>query len=153
DNVEARIDAQLGRTQIITAGYEFESEWFENLSTDSNPDVARRIFARTAVRERSHSIFAQDQLRFFDGRLLVSLSGRWQGFRLKQPEFTGGVPQYTSGTFVSPPDAFTGDVAVAYLLPSSGTKLRAHGGNAYRAPALYERFGTFFFGGAFSALG
>jgi outer membrane cobalamin receptor len=36
-------------------------------------------------------------------------------------------------------------VAVSYFLPRSGTKLRVHGGNAYRAPALYERYGTGFF--------
>jgi ribosomal protein S17 len=37
--------------------------------------------------------------------------------------------------------AKTGDIAVAYLLAGSGTKLRAHTGNGYRSPALFERFG------------
>jgi iron complex outermembrane receptor protein len=30
------------------------------------------------------------------------------------------------------------------MFRSSGTKLRAHAGNGYRAPSLFERFGTFF---------
>ena len=41
----------------------------------------------------------------------------------------------------APPRALTGDVSAAYFVQSSATKLRVHGGNAFRAPALYERFG------------
>src|SRR4030095_6005037 len=37
-----------------------------------------------------------------------------------------------------------GDGSVAYMFRSSGTKLRGHVGNGYRAPSLFERFGTFF---------
>jgi outer membrane receptor protein involved in Fe transport len=36
---------------------------------------------------------------------------------------------------------------------AASTKLRAHVGSAYRAPSLYERFGTGFFGGAFIPYG
>src|SRR5205085_1414067 len=63
-----------------------------------------------------------------------------------------GAP-YSNINSVSPPNAYTGDGSVAYLFRSSGTKLRAHVGNAYREPSLFERFGTSFFGGFFSALG
>lgn len=151
-NLQGRIDSGLGRHQLVSAGYEFEIEQFENISTDENPNAAQRVFARTRVRQRSGSVFAQDQIRLLDSRLLVSLSGRWQRFALRQPEFEGGVPGYSAARYDAPPDAYTGDIAVAYLL-RPGTKLRAHGGNAYRAAALYERFGTFFFSGMFSALG
>ncbi|MBL8175123.1 MAG: TonB-dependent receptor [Bryobacterales bacterium] len=151
-SLQARIDSTLGRHQLLSAGYEFEVEQFENLATDENPNAARRLSARTRVRQRSGSVFAQDQIRLFDSRLLISLSGRLQRFALRQPEFEGGVPAYSTPRFDAPPDAYTGDVAVAYLL-RPGAKLRAHAGNAYRAAALYERFGTFFFSGAFSALG
>jgi iron complex outermembrane receptor protein len=41
----------------------------------------------------------------------------------------------------NPPNALTGDLAISYLLTASNTKLRAHAGNSYRAPSLYERFG------------
>ena len=42
----------------------------------------------------------------------------------------------------------TGDGAVAYFIRSSGTKLRAHVGNGFRAPSLFERFGEGNFGTA-----
>ena len=34
---------------------------------------------------------------------------------------------------------------MSYFISSTGTKLRSHVGNAYRAPSLYERFGGGFF--------
>lgn len=152
DNAQARVDKRWGR-QLLTAGYEFEREVFENVSRDENPDRSQRIYARTGIRQRSHSAFAQDQIRLMEGRLLISLSGRWQGFQLSKPVFEGAAPHYDKQAIASPPAAYTGDVAVAYLPRGTGTKLRAHAGNGYRAPALYERFGTFFFFGEFSPLG
>lgn len=153
DNVQLRIDSHALRHHLWTAGYEFENERFENVSGDENPAAASRILATTKVRQRSNALFAQDQIRLLDGRLLASLAGRWQGFDLKKPSFEGGTPGYQLPAYSSPPQAWTGDVALAYMLRGSGTKLRGHIGNAYRAPALYERFGTFFFNGVFSPLG
>lgn len=153
DVAQARADFQLGRAHLFTAGYEFEREAFDNLATDENPDPAARIFARTAVHQRSNSLFAQNQARLLDERLLVSLSGRWQNFHLSRPTFEGGAPRYEGIPLPSPPRALTGDVAVAWFFRKPGLKLRSHVGNAYRAPSLYERFGTSFFGGSFSALG
>jgi iron complex outermembrane receptor protein len=46
---------------------------------------------------------------------------------------------------VSPPKALTADVSISYFANTSGTKLRAHAGNAYRAPSLFERFRGGFF--------
>ena len=43
--------------------------------------------------------------------------------------------------------------SLAYFVARTGTKLRAHAGNGYRAPSIFERHGTLFFDGAFSALG
>jgi vitamin B12 transporter len=43
----------------------------------------------------------------------------------------------------------TGDGSVAYFIRSTGTKLRAHAGNGFRAPSLFERFGE----GSFAGLG
>ena len=47
----------------------------------------------------------------------------------------------------------TGDPSIAYFAQQTGTKLRAHAGNGYRIPSLYERFGGSYFFGGFSALG
>jgi iron complex outermembrane receptor protein len=76
-----------------------------------------------------------------------------QHFTLRAPEFTGGESPYAGMTFQSPPNAETGDASAAYFLPASGTKLRAHVGNGYRAPSIFERFGSSFFLGEYSALG
>jgi vitamin B12 transporter len=92
-------------------------------------------------------------LSFAGDRLRLSLSGRWQQFHLRQPVFSGGAPLYEGGPIAAPPSAYTGDVALAYFLPGSGTKLRFHTGNSYRAPSLYERFGASYFEGFFSAYG
>jgi vitamin B12 transporter len=149
--LNARTDFRLGRHNLLTAGYEFERENFLNLSAG----VTRADDSTAEVSERSHSFFVQDQLRFLDGRLQLSAAFRAQSFRLAAPQFTpaAGAP-YSGLSFASPPSAYTGDGSVAYLFRSSGTKLRAHVGNGYRKPSLYERFGTFFssFGG-FSPLG
>ncbi len=153
DTALARVDITRWRRNLISAGYEFERESFRSPSSDENPNLARRVNAQATGVQSSHALFVQDQLRLLGDRLLVSVSGRYQRFDLAQPVFSGGTPVYQGVTVTSPPDAWTGDAAVAYLVPGTGTKLRAHTGNSYRAPALYERFGTFFFGGSFSALG
>jgi iron complex outermembrane receptor protein len=153
DTAQVRTDLTLPKRNFLTAGYEFERETYDNQSADENPNVSARTFARVRVNQASHSAFIQDQWRMLRDRLQFSLSGRWQHFLLSRPGFVGGAPRYASVVLAAPPDAFTGDAAVSYFLPSSGTKLRAHTGNSYRAPTLYERFGYSFFAGSFSPYG
>ena len=137
----ARFDVRAGRVNLITGGYEFESENFRNFSIQ--PSAADN--SNVDVTQRSHALFVQDQVRLLNDRLQISAAFRTQFFNLRQPRFTpaAGSP-YAGLTFQSPPTAYTGDASVAYLFRSSGTKMRAHAGNGYRAPSLYERFGTFF---------
>ena len=139
--LNARVDVQAGRYNFITGGYEFESENFKNPSFQVNPADNSDV----DVTQTSHAIFAQDQLRLLDDRLQISGAFRAQFFRLQRPVFTpvASAP-YTGITFQSPPTAYTGDGSVAYTFRSSGTKLRGHVGNGYRAPSLFERFGTAF---------
>jgi iron complex outermembrane receptor protein len=149
--LDARADFRLGRHNLAGVGYEFEHENFFTRFLDVTPSGN----SSADVAERSHSFFAQDQLRFLDGRLQLSAAFRAQTFRLGTPRFTpsAGAP-YAGLTFDSPPNAYTGDGSVAYLFRDAGTKLRAHVGNGYRKPSLYERFGTFFSGFfGYSALG
>jgi iron complex outermembrane receptor protein len=139
--LNARFDARAGRANFITGGYEFESENFKNPSFDVNPANNSNV----DVTQRSHALFVQDQLRFMEDRLQISGAFRAQFFRLQQPLFTPAASApYRGITFRPPPTAYTGDGSIAYLFRSSGTKLRAHAGNGYRAPSLFERFGTFF---------
>ncbi len=147
DVVSARADARLGAAHLLTAGYEFERERFANSSRSPVVD------ARATVVQRSSSVFLQNQARLFSNRLAVSLSGRWQGFAVSAPRFAGGTPAYRNLRAPAPPDALTGDASAAWFFRRTGTKLRAHAGNAYRAPSLYERFGAGFFGGSFSPYG
>ena len=149
--LNARTDFRLGRHNLINAGYEFERETFFTRFIDVTPAGN----SSAEVNERSHSFFVQDQMRFLDERLQLSAAFRAQTFSLGTPRFTpaAGAP-YAGLTFDSPPNAYTGDGSIAYLFRTRGTKLRAHVGNGYRKPSLYERFGTFFspfFG--FSAFG
>jgi outer membrane cobalamin receptor len=71
----------------------------------------------------------------------MSVGGRAQFFKLDQPVFAGYPTAYTGATLIEPPTAYTGDAALAYFIPESSTKFRAHVGNSFRAPSGYERFG------------
>lgn len=139
--LNARIDLRAGRVNYITGGYEFENESFTNPSFQVNPSDNSDV----DVAQRSHTFFVQDQLRFLDDRLQIAAAFRVQLFRLQQPAFTpvASAP-YTGITFQSPPTAYTGDGSIAYTFRSTNTKLRGHIGNGYRAPSLFERFGTAF---------
>ncbi|HEX8688500.1 MAG TPA: TonB-dependent receptor, partial [Pyrinomonadaceae bacterium] len=149
--LSARADFRLGRHNLFDAGYEFERENFFTRFLDVTPAGD----SSAEVSERSHSFFAQDQLRFLDDRLQLSAAFRAQTFSLGTPRFTpaAGAP-YAGLAFDAPPNAYTGDGSASYFFRSAGTKLRAHVGSGYRKPSLFERFGTFyssFFG--YSALG
>ena len=149
--LNARSDFRLGRSNLINAGYEFEDENFISRSFPVNPAGNNSV----NVTQRSHTLFVQDQLSFMDGRLQFSAAFRAQFFSLNQPQFTPAANAPFRGPFESPPNAYTGDGSVAYFFNETNTKLRAHVGNGYRAPSLFERFGSSFstFSGTFSPIG
>src|SRR4030095_6967287 len=60
---------------------------------------------------------------------------RAQGYKLRSADRPGDLQARNAESSV------TGDGAVAYLIRHSGTKLRMHVGNGFRAPSLFERFG------------
>jgi vitamin B12 transporter len=153
DTAQARADWQPDRRHRLTGGYEFEREDFDNIARDENPDPARRTDARLRIDQTSHAGFAQAQGRYLDGRLQLLASGRLQSFDLSLPVASGNTALYRGARLPSPPQARTADVSAAYIAAGTGTKVRAHAGNGYRAPALYERFGASYFAGAFSAYG
>jgi len=150
DTFTSRVDLRLGGANLLTAGYEFEREGYGDFSTDESPAPPR---GSLDILQRSHTLFAQNQTRLLADRLQLSLAFRLQGFDLSAPRFTGGAPRFVGVSFDAPPNAYTGDGSAAYLFRATNTKLRAHVGNGYRGPSLFERFGAFFFGGDFSPLG
>jgi iron complex outermembrane receptor protein len=72
---------------------------------------------------------------------------------LDRPRFYGGEAPYSQARIASPHDAYTGDASIAYFVRKTNTKFRAHAGNAFRQPSLYERFGTGYFNGIFTPYG
>ena len=145
DTIQLRADVTAGAGQMLTLGYEFEREEYADLNSNGSPNPATLSVTESTIRQSSHALFAQDQLRWKN--LQVALAGRLQGFRLATPRFTGDSNPYRDARPEAPPAAYTGDLSLAYFLPSRQTKLRAHGRTGYRAPSSYERFGASFFQG------
>jgi vitamin B12 transporter len=146
----ARVDFAVGRYQRVDAGYEYENEDFRNKLLPPPPVAA----FYSDISQRSHAIYGQDQWRLAGGRLRIAAAYRGQFFRLDAPHFdpASGAP-FAGRTFAAPPAAQTGDVSAAYSLRKSGTKLRAHAGRGYRAPSLFERFGSYFDGNLYTLYG
>jgi iron complex outermembrane receptor protein len=151
DTLQARLNHVADR-HTFSAGGEWEREAFDNGGLSQSLTGAASGY-RAQVAQRSTGVFAEDRLRFLDARLQVTLSGRWQQFHLQRPIVSGDLPEYLSTAVPDAPSAFTGDASVMYRIVSTSTKLRAHVGNAYRAPSLYERYGTGYFGGFFTPYG
>lgn len=136
----AHIKWTPGEIVQVTAGYEFESEKYHN--DGRTPTGSGNFFARAG--QKSHSIFAQSLISLDRNRLQIAGGIRQQMFNLGRPSFSLANAPYGTLTLSDPPSAFTADGAVSYFFTGAGTKLRAHIGNGYRVPSLYERFGTFF---------
>ncbi len=134
--------------ESFLAGYEFEREHFYNFGEDGTAINRRQV----GVTQLSNAVYAAQRLTLFQ-RLIVNASGRIQDFRLRRPNFYSSPALYGTNGFSAPPRAYTGDISLAYLITRTNTKLRSHFGNAYRAPSLYERFGTALFSGRYSIYG
>ena len=124
----------------IAAGYEFESEKYGNDGV--TPSGTGNFFTR--AEQKSNAFYVQDLVSLSGGRLQIAGSMRVQRFTLDRPEFSLANALYGSLKLDSPPTAYTFDGAASYFFRGSGTKLRAHVGNGFRVPSLFERFGTFF---------
>lgn len=138
DTFDARLNAQLARSNLATIGFEYEHE---SLFQQAIPSFS--AFNNTTDRQRTFAVFGQDQISLFDDRLQLSLGVRGQFFRIRAADRPGSL----SG--ISAEKSLTGDGAVAYFIRSTNTKLRAHVGNGFRAASLFERFGA----GTFLGLG
>ena len=135
----AQANYQWGH-QLLSTGYEFERELFSAPYVDA---LVPANNTNVSASEQSNAFFAQDQARLFGDRLNIAGSFRAQLFELAQPVFTPATTSpYGSGSFGAPPPAYTADGSIAYLLRRTGTRVRAHVGRGYRAPSLFERFGS-----------
>src|ERR1043166_110394 len=130
DTLDGRVNLRLTRSNLATAGVEFERE---SLFQDNQPSFT--FFNNTTDRQRTFAVFGQDQLSFLGDRLRISLGARGQWYRIRSADRPG----FLQGREAE--SSITGDGAVAYFINRTGTKLRAHVGNGFRAPSLFERFG------------
>lgn len=146
DTADTRANWTPRAWYALSAGYEFEREGYFNLDNNNLP-APSTVSTQTGAGQKSHAAYFANQISALGQRLQISASGRMQAFRLGDPTFTyqGTADPYSSLSHIAPPRALTGDVALSYFLAASGTKLRVHAGNSYRAPGLYERYGSGFF--------
>lgn len=145
DTADARLNLRPAPWSTLTGGYEFEREDYLNVDDNRLP-APGAVSTRTKAGQRAHAAYFASQSSLLNQRLQVSLSGRMQSFATRQPVFryAGAANNYDAVAVQSPPRALTGDIALSYFHAASATKLRAHGGNSYRAPGLYERYGSGF---------
>jgi outer membrane receptor protein involved in Fe transport len=136
DTFDARANFRLGRHNLFTAGFEYERE---SLFQSNTPSFT--AFNNTTDRQRTIAVFGQDQIFLLDDRLQISLGARGQWFRIDAADRPGFLSS------VEPENSITGDGSLAYFISSTGTKLRAHVGNGFRAASLFERFGDGTFAG------
>jgi iron complex outermembrane receptor protein len=148
--LDARADIGVGSHQLITAGYQLESEKYLGRSTPTDPAGSSAVNAA----ELSHAGFIQDQLRFLGGALQASAGFRAQWFSLDTPALTPAPRSPFQGLHLtSLPGAYTADGSIAYFVEKTRTKVRGHVGNGYRAPSLFERFGSSFGSFGYSVYG
>lgn len=146
-----RLNWTPNRYNEITFGYEFELEKFGN--NGFTPSGTGNF--STNAEQSGNTFYAQDLLSFFNNKLQIAGGFRAQFFKLDRPTFSANNAPYSGVTLSNPPTAYTFDGSAAYFFEQSRTKIRAHIGNGYRVPSLYERFGTFYssFSSSFIALG
>jgi len=137
DTVDGRVNFYFSKSNLLTAGFEFERE---SLFQSNTPSFT--FLNNTTDRQRTFAVFGQDQLSFLDDRLRFSIGVRGQWYRISGADRPGVLQGREAES------SATGDGAVAYFIRSTGTKLRAHAGNGFRAPSLFERFGEGNFGSA-----
>ena len=124
----------------LTVGYEFENEKYDN--NGKTPSGTGNFF--TKARQSSNTFYVQDLVRLLEGKLQFAGGVRVQQYRLDRPTFSLTNAPYNNLVLDNPPTAYTFDGSASYFISKSGTKFRAHVGNGYRVPSLYERMGTFF---------
>ncbi|HYE87243.1 MAG TPA: TonB-dependent receptor, partial [Vicinamibacterales bacterium] len=139
DTVDARADLDWRDAHTLTVGYEREREHFASRSLPVN----RAAAWRAAIDQTTQSAWVQQQSRW--PSFTLAASARWQTFAVDRPAFTpADRAPFAVSEFATPPAATTIDVSGARWFARTRTKLRAHAGNAYRAPSMYERAGSSF---------
>jgi len=124
EKIELQNDFYLGKANILTLGVESEKETMKSSGTSvygsSFGDFV--ITQNTNVSARSRSLYALDQLSL-GNRWHVSAGARWDDYDSFDP-------------------VVTYRVAPIYVIPETATKLKASYGTGFKAPSLFERYGS-----------
>jgi vitamin B12 transporter len=139
DTFTSRADLDWTAEHTTTVGYELEREQFVSESVPEN----RAATWGVEIVQTSQSVSLQQQMRL--PAVTVAISARAQMFAIDRPAFMpADRAPFTATAFATPPAAVTADLSAARWIAGTGTKVRAHIGNAYRAPSMYERAGSSF---------
>ncbi len=116
-NAEAQANYSLNDANLITLGYEYETEEFEQELGDrkDTPDATRQ------------AVYIQDSLFLMDEALNIV-----PGIRYMDHDQVG--------------NRFDWEVSASYTVGESGVRLHGHVGTGFRAPSLYELYGASVFG-------
>jgi iron complex outermembrane receptor protein len=148
DTLNARADREWSTRQATSVAYEFERERYVSESLPVNVALAWNA----DMTQDSHAASVHHEVRLT--ALQVAGSVRAQRFALEDVALVPAErAPFAAASFASPPSALTADIAATRLFARSGTKLRAHAGNAYRAPAMFERAGVSFGSRGYSVFG
>jgi vitamin B12 transporter len=148
DTFDVRADHEWSARHVTTLGYEFERERYVSESLPVNPLLAWNA----DITQDSHAASVQHEVRFDAVQVATSLRG--QRFALKDVTLTPAErAPFAAASFIAPPAALTADVAATRWIAQTGTTFRAHAGNAYRAPAAFERAGVSFGSRGYSVFG
>ena len=117
-NAEVQGNYSLTDTNILTFGYEYEAEEFEQELGDrkDTPDAT------------SNAVYLQNSLSFMDEQFNLV-----PGVRYMDHDQAG--------------DRVDWEVSASYLLGETGQRLHGHIGTGFRAPSLYELYGAAVFSG------
>ena len=138
----ARLEVAGGRHRLL-AGGEIERERAQTFDPAFD----------TRLGQSSAAVFAQGETRSGGGRASVRAAVRAQRFATREAELTPAAGSPWRGTPPPPAGgAISGDASGSFeLLP--GFRLRGSWGRGFRAPSLYERFGTWYSPFGYSVFG
>ena len=148
DTIGIHADREWNPRQTTRLSYEFERERYASTALPVN----RALAWNAEITQDSHAFAFHHELRL--EALQVAGSLRAQRFGVEKVELTPAErAPFAAEAFATPPPALTVDLAATRIVPRTGTKLRAHAGNAYRAPAMFERAGVSFGSRGYSVFG
>lgn len=116
-NADLQANYSLNDTHLLTAGYEYEFEQFEQILGErkDTPDAY------------THAVYLQDSLSFLDDLLKVT-----PGIRYENHDQAGSRVDW--------------EISASYRFGESGLRGHGHVGTGFRAPSLYELYGASVFG-------